>query len=1064
MFLIRNNMRLKILIFTVIYSIFNIANAQNFDIKRGMPFVKNYSSEDYSAHEQNFDITQGKDGTMYFANFSGILTFNGSTWEQIPTSNGLRAVSLTINQNGVVFIGGLNDFGYLKTEDDNSKSFISLADSLTTNSNIGEINAVHSIDENIYFIAENHIYIADKDLKITQIETKNRISSSFNINNKLYTFFKPNLKLKLEQNGLSIFEAGKFTQITGSGDMWIDDIVTMFEYKNSIIFGTSGQGYFSLNGKKITEIEKDITKYVKNKGMTCGISIGNSKFAFGTLTGGIAISDYEGNIIQIIDKKSNLPDNAVNKLFLDKNSDLWMVSDNGISIIKVNWQLTYIKNNYNGINGKVQKIKIINDNAYIATDQGLFYLNDSTFAKIDKIEYACWDIEAHENSIIAATTKGIYILSKESNYLLPNNEFTYSLLKSKINPNIIYAGQNDKIQILKFIDNKLINFGEIKGFQGYPNKIEEDENGDLFIEVPPAKMYLYKIKTKKLVDINPENTYYVLHINKINNKIFFTTEKGLKSYNKEQSKIETFKLFDKIEKTKDFWAYDFLQLPDGNVIFTDGEQKKTSLITKNKTGYFVNRNIFNPISNLSINTLFFDSKNNNIWMGGKAGLVIFNKTNSNVKQDSTKAVINQILKLNTNSLIDINNYKDELLKLKYTDNSLRIYFSAPIYPVNSNIEYRYFLKGFDNDTSEWNTLNHKDYTNLPDNNYELFIQAKNEFNQITEYSSFKFVVVTPVYRRWWVIIIYIAVILGAGKIILDRRMKIAEKEKDILENLIKERTEEIAKSKEEIELQRDSLYKQRQEIIDSINYAKKIQEAVLPSEEYTNNTLGEHFIFFKPRDIVSGDFYWIKKLNNFIIIVAADCTGHGVPGAFMSMLGSSYLNEIVTRRSLDSAGQILNRLRSKVKKSLHQEGKEGEQKDGMDISLLVLDTESLEVQYSGAYNPLYILRKDEAQNDELIQVKGDRQPIGIHIHEKDFTNHTLQLKKDDASYIFSDGYVDQFGGEAGGKFKSKRFKELLESIQDKTMQEQHEILDQTFTKWKGELNQIDDVIIIGLKI
>jgi len=315
--------------------------------------------------------------------------------------------------------------------------------------------------------------------------------------------------------------------------------------------------------------------------------------------------------------------------------------------------------------------------------------------------------------------------------------------------------------------------------------------------------------------------------------------------------------------------------------------------------------------------------------------------------------------------------------------------------------------------------------------------------------------------------------LALGRFILQWRMKAAEKEKEVLEELVKERTLEIEKGRKEVEKQRDIAYKQKQEILDSISYAQKIQEAVLPSKEFADEILNEHFIMFRPRDIVSGDFYWIKKVNNYIIAVAADCTGHGVPGAFMSMLGSSFLNEIVTRRSLDNAGQILNRLRSKVKKSLHQEGKSGEQKDGMDVALLIIDTETLELQYAGAYNPLYIIRKntdkdkkeDESLADyELILLKADRQPIGIHLLEKEFTNHSFQLEKGDCLYSFSDGYVDQFGGETGGKFKTARFKELLLSVQGKSMDEQKRILEQNFIKWKRDVAQIDDVLVMGIRI
>ena len=245
----------------------------------------------------------------------------------------------------------------------------------------------------------------------------------------------------------------------------------------------------------------------------------------------------------------------------------------------------------------------------------------------------------------------------------------------------------------------------------------------------------------------------------------------------------------------------------------------------------------------------------------------------------------------------------------------------------------------------------------------------------------------------------------------------------------------------------------------SLDYAEKIQEAVLPLPELLDDVFPECFFLYKPKDIVSGDFYWINRIKNFVFIAAADCTGHGVPGAFMSMLGITLLNEVVTKSSLDNPDQILNSLRQKIKSSLNQTGELMEQKDGMDIAFCMINTEDLHLQYAGAYNPLYIFR-----NNELIEFKGDRQPIGIHIKETDFTNHQIDLQKGDAIYIFSDGYYDQFGGDKNKKFNVKRFKQLLKDINQKPMKEQHNILSNSFEDWKGDNEQIDDVLVIGMRI
>jgi len=305
--------------------------------------------------------------------------------------------------------------------------------------------------------------------------------------------------------------------------------------------------------------------------------------------------------------------------------------------------------------------------------------------------------------------------------------------------------------------------------------------------------------------------------------------------------------------------------------------------------------------------------------------------------------------------------------------SLSFKFSIPIFPTNGNIEYRFKLEGFDEDTSAWTQISSKDYTNLPDGKYNFVVQARNQYDKIAIKTSYKFEILTPIYRRWWAILIYIAITIVIIKAIFNWRMKAAEKEKAVLEEIVKERTLEIEESKIEIEQQRDFAYEQRKEILDSINYAQRIQEAVMPSKEYSNEVLKEHFIMFKPRDIVSGDFYWIKKMDDFVAIAAADCTGHGVPSAFMSMLGSSFLNEIVTRKTLTNAGEILTQLCKKVKDSLHQEGKSNEQKDGMDIAFIIINTETNKMYFSSAYNPVYILRQENNNEiPELQQLKADR--------------------------------------------------------------------------------------------
>jgi len=259
--------------------------------------------------------------------------------------------------------------------------------------------------------------------------------------------------------------------------------------------------------------------------------------------------------------------------------------------------------------------------------------------------------------------------------------------------------------------------------------------------------------------------------------------------------------------------------------------------------------------------------------------------------------------------------------------------------------------------------------------------------------------------------------------------------------------------------QKDKIEHQQNELGQSLEYASSIQSALLPDLRYFNKIFTESFVFFKPRDIVSGDFYWYARKGSRVAVTAVDCTGHGVPGAFMSMLGISFLNEIVSK-CIPRANTILNRLRENVMKALHQTGEISENKDGMDIALCVIDLEEMVMEFSGAFNPLYLIR-----DGELSETRGDKMPIGINaIVEKSFTNHIINLEKGDLVYLFSDGYADQFGGPDDKKFKYSALKNLLVKINKEPMEAQKKELERSFISWKADGEQIDDVLLIGLKI
>ena len=301
-----------------------------------------------------------------------------------------------------------------------------------------------------------------------------------------------------------------------------------------------------------------------------------------------------------------------------------------------------------------------------------------------------------------------------------------------------------------------------------------------------------------------------------------------------------------------------------------------------------------------------------------------------------------------------------------------------------------------------------------------------------------------------------AISIGLGLVVIFllfvfNRLIITRKQK----GLIEQQKAEVEQQKEVVELAHDELEEKNQEIMDSIIYAKRIQSAILPPAKLVKEYLQESFILYKPKDVVAGDFYWMEQKNGKVLFAAADCTGHGVPGAMVSVVCNNGLNRSVREHGLTIPGEVLDKTREIVVQEF--EKSEEDVKDGMDIALCSI--EGMKLQCAGAYNPLWIIR-----NGEVLETKANKQPIGKFEKPEPYTTHSFKLEKGDSIYIFSDGYVDQFGGEKEKKFKAKAFRQLLLSIQDQVMEEQKKSIDEAFETWKGDLEQIDDVCVIGIRV
>ncbi len=393
-----------------------------------------------------------------------------------------------------------------------------------------------------------------------------------------------------------------------------------------------------------------------------------------------------------------------------------------------------------------------------------------------------------------------------------------------------------------------------------------------------------------------------------------------------------------------------------------------------------------------------------------------------------------------------------------TFNYVGINFSTP-----ERVRYKIMLTGLEEDWSPLTSMSEITYSNIPPGDHTFRVIAVNEYGRAGKETSFSFTITPPWWRTSWFLILSCTAAISGVVLFIRVREKNLVREKRVLEHKVAERTVLLQKQKDEIEFQKKEIEEKNKDITDSIHYAKRIQTALLTGEAYLNKHLPAHFILYKPRDIVSGDFYWALNVRNGkgnnILLAAADCTGHGIPGAFMSMIGISFLNELTIDSHITQPDDVLNLLRQNIIKSLNPEGSSEETLDGIDMAFLRIDLEKMSIEYAGANIPVLI-----AGNNKIDYMQPDKFPIGKYSGtESKFTLHTRKLIKGERLYIFTDGFADQFGGPKGKKFKYKQIEELLISIQRKPFNEHRSILEKRFTDWKGSLDQVDDVMVIGLE-
>ncbi len=445
----------------------------------------------------------------------------------------------------------------------------------------------------------------------------------------------------------------------------------------------------------------------------------------------------------------------------------------------------------------------------------------------------------------------------------------------------------------------------------------------------------------------------------------------------------------------------------------------------------------------------------------ETGALLFGSTNGIIRYDAFQAREDSIpprLSLKSVVISDKSYDPTQPIRLKYDRYRIRIDFVGINLSNPDQVSYQYKLDGYEDEWSDASEVPYAFYGRVEDGNYHFLLRAcDGNGNCTAQPLSLEIIVKIPIWKAWWFIVSAILLVLTTIFVIIKIRERNQKAIQEYLQRQLDERTREVVQQKEEIEVK-------NRDITDSINYAQRIQASILPPIKKLHDAFSGSFVFYQPRDIVSGDFYWYEKVaEHRFIVVCADSTGHGVPGAFMSMIGTTLIKDICLRSGISKPSQVLKTLDNEVRESLNQNMETTGSNDGMDIIVAEIDTRTNKLTVSSAMRPVIVYT-----GGEQVYIKGSRSSIGGQIDEdrteKDFIDQVFQLNKGDIIYMFSDGYPDQFGGPLGRKFKMVRLKNLLRDIHEKPMDEQYNYIKSNFFLWKEDLEQVDDVLFMGIKV
>lgn len=1008
-------------------------------------------------------IFQDSKGYLWFGTLSGIVRYNGRTMDQFNTSNGLIH----------------NTTNYI-TEDKTGRLLIATEKGVSCIRKNGEIKNYPSsfgikqiyIDNlnRIWLVSDKGLYTLEKDgikqaINVIDIQSTGNIIGMCQDTSSKLTFIA-------SKQGLYLVEKGQGQ----SQRLFIGEVYSVFVDKTNTLWFSTPSGLFSIGMAGLIKGESPVVLNEQLKMPKTPINgISQSK------TGSIWLKNST-HLYQVISPQQpaiqySSGDDLLNNFILsyteDSEGNLWIGYSGGLQRIINNKNIrnlfpeelnssiasvlhdpignVWVSSNkwiyrYNVESGELENLSskmdlnlghgllrlLPNNNVLLIHDEGIFEINPKTL----KIIY--------QNKVSLKGLSDAFFSSKRELFVTSNSL------------GLVYYFKDYK-QLFQVLRNEhtsdLLDITEHNGkILGVNSNTIVSFNGVEFIEEQRFKMALSTITS-------------------IDDALWLGTSDGLMRIN--QDSVTVTPLGENLIVKSIIPSRNRNHLWIGTnfgVYYFDKSEMQTVLKVTAKEGLSGNEVVQNG--------LYLDTKGL-LWIATYHGLSNFNLKGTVEAKSSPKCYLENV-KIN-DIAIDFENESS----FKYNQNNIAFELSGLFYSDEKSVIYEHYLRNTNSPQSYFrsNKEHVVYYNNLMPGTYEFVYRAKGKDGVWSYASSYSFTISKPIWQTWGFRVGAFFLVIFLLYVIYKFNVRRIEQQKKQLEIIVKERTRDLEEANKKVvaqmniaEQQRDRIEAQKQQITDSIYYAERIQKSLLPADKAFEKHLRDHFVLFKPRDIVSGDFYWMVQFDNHLLVAEVDCTGHGVPGAFMSMLGISFLKEIVERERTANPALIMNHLRTAVITALGQDQQDAESKDGMDMSMVSINLETLVLQFAGANNPLYLIRSEQGSfndlnqnriksNDQVLyEIKGDKMPIAIYDRMNDFESVTIQLIKGDRLYIFSDGYIDQFGGAHGKKLKSPAFKKMLLAQRSISLNQSKLELEDAFTKWRGKEEQIDDVTLIGIEI